>query len=257
MPSAAVVEAARALGVRAEALRPLAGASGRTWDTDEHVLRLGDARTLDVEAAACAAGAGVIATPKVLDRVDLDSVSAVLVERMPGTPAGQLDGIRRGRARRRGEACGRLHAMLAGVVAPAAVPPVTPAPDMSLQDGRRLLHLDLHPFNVLVDHDGDVSGVLDWANAAAGHPLLDRARTFSILTMDPRAVARGVGGSWRALVEGWIEGGELAELPSPAVAWACRFMLEDLATRYSRVQLSGVSAALHHAEGSVRRDGDE
>jgi hypothetical protein len=50
----------------------------------------------------------VIATPKVVDRVDLDRVSAVLIERMPRTPAGQLDCIGRGRARRRGEACGRL-----------------------------------------------------------------------------------------------------------------------------------------------------
>jgi len=29
-------------------------------------------------------------------------------------------------------------------------------------------------FNVLADEDGAVTGVIDWANAAAGDPLLDR-----------------------------------------------------------------------------------
>jgi Ser/Thr protein kinase RdoA (MazF antagonist) len=258
VPSAAVVAAASALGVPGEALRPLAGASGGTWDAGEHVLRVGDAVTLDVEAAACAVAAGVVATAEVVDRVDLDSVSAVLIRRLPGTPAGHLDGISTGRARQRGGACGRLHAMLAEITAPAAVPSVSPQPPpgASLLNGGRLLHLDLHPFNVLVDAADEVCGVLDWANAAAGPPDLDRARTFSILTLDPRAEARRVDASWCALVEGWTEAGELASLPSPAMAWAYRFMLDDLANRYSPLQLTAVSAALRHAERHLRRDAD-
>jgi aminoglycoside phosphotransferase (APT) family kinase protein len=254
--SAAVVAAARALGVPSQALRPLAGASDRTWDTGEHVMRLGDAVTLDLEAAACAAAAGVVATPEVVDRVDLEDVSAVLIRRLPGTPAGHLDGIGVGRARQRGGACGRLHALLAEIIAPADVPPVTPRPpaEAAPVGGARLLHLDLHPFNVLVDAGDEVSGVLDWANAAAGHPILDRARTSSILTLDPRAAARRADAGWCALVEGWTQAGELAGLPSHATAWACRFMLEDLANRYSPLELSAVSAALGHAEGRIRRD---
>ena len=143
VPSAAVVAAASALGVPSEALRPLAGASGRTWDAGEHVMRLGDAVALDVEAMACAAAASVVATPEVLDRVDLDSVSAVLVRRLPGTPAGRLEGIGRRRARHRGAACGRLHAMFAEIIAPAGVPPVSPRhQDDSLLDGGRLVCAD-------------------------------------------------------------------------------------------------------------------
>jgi aminoglycoside phosphotransferase (APT) family kinase protein len=67
-----------------------------------------------------------------------------------------------------------------------AAPPDSAAPPT----GDRLLHLDLHPFNVLVDEQGDVSGVLDWANVAGGHPDLDRARSWSILTLDPAAVKK-------------------------------------------------------------------
>jgi hypothetical protein len=233
------------------------GASGQTWDAGEHLLRIGDAVRLDVEAAACAAAAGVVATPEVVDRVDLDDFSAVLIRRIPGIAAGHLDEIGTGRARQRGGACGRLHAVLAEIIAPVAVAPVAPRPpDAPLLGATRLLHLDLHPFNVLVDAGDEVSGVLDWANAAAGDPMLDRARTLSILTLDPRAVASRVDANWCAVVDGWIEAGELANLPAPATAWACRFMLDDLGNRYSPRQLTAVSAALRHAGRWIREDGD-
>src|SRR5215207_2125861 len=42
-----------------------------------------------------------------------------------------------------------------------------------------LLHLDYHPMNVLVEDDR-VTAVLDWANARAGDPRADFARTLSI-----------------------------------------------------------------------------
>jgi aminoglycoside phosphotransferase (APT) family kinase protein len=106
-----------------------------------------------------------------------------------------------------------------------------------------------------VDADDEVSGVLDWANAAAGHPVLDRARTFSILTLDPGAVARRVDASWCALVEEWSRAGGLEDLPTAAIAWACRFMLDDLAERYRVDELAAVSAALGNVESRARRDG--
>jgi aminoglycoside phosphotransferase (APT) family kinase protein len=34
-----------------------------------------------------------------------------------------------------------------------------------------------------------VAGVIDWMNAAAGDRSLDAARTWSILTLDPTAIA--------------------------------------------------------------------
>lgn len=50
----------------------------------------------------------------------------------------------------------------------------------SMGGGDRLLHLDLHPLNVMMSARGPV--VIDWANAAAGDPLLDVAVTSVLLT---------------------------------------------------------------------------
>jgi aminoglycoside phosphotransferase (APT) family kinase protein len=47
--------------------------------------------------------------------------------------------------------------------------------------GDRLLHLDLHPLNIILDADrGPV--VIDWANAARGAALTDVAATYVLLT---------------------------------------------------------------------------
>src|SRR3954462_5501389 len=72
---------------------------------------------------------------------------------------------------------------------------------------RRLLHLDLHPFNVLVDEDGEPTGVIDWANAAGGDPELDRARTWSILTLDPSVRPLRENPGWGTLTDHWLPAG--------------------------------------------------
>jgi aminoglycoside phosphotransferase (APT) family kinase protein len=46
--------------------------------------------------------------------------------------------------------------------------------------GDRLVHLDLHPMNVLMSARGPV--VIDWGNAARGDPLTDVANTYVLLT---------------------------------------------------------------------------
>jgi aminoglycoside phosphotransferase (APT) family kinase protein len=45
-------------------------------------------------------------------------------------------------------------------------------------EGEQLLHLDLHPNNVLLAEEGPV--VIDWTNARAGDPALDVALTWVI-----------------------------------------------------------------------------
>ncbi len=104
---------------------------------------------------------------------------------------------------------------------------------------------------MLADEDGTVTGVLDWANAAAGDALLDRARTWTILTLDPDARARQAEPSWRALTEGWAEAGRLRDVPAAPRAWACRFMLRDLGRRYSRADLEHMRQALRHADAAA------
>ena len=58
-----------------------------------------------------------------------------------------------------------------------------PAPDwlgQSSDGGDRLVHLDLHPLNVLLSAGGPV--VIDWSNAARGEALSDVALTYVLLT---------------------------------------------------------------------------
>jgi hypothetical protein len=233
-----VVSAAVGFGVELERLRPLGGASGSAWSDGDVVLRVGERVTDEVLAASAAAGH--LPVPRVLDRLDLDGVCAVLLERLPGRTAGELALDSPVRAAATGSACGRLHDALAEVAAPLGLR------DAPGADGneRRLLHLDLHPFNVLVDDAGEPTGVIDWANAAAGDPELDRARTWSILTLDPAARERDGDPGWVALTDRWLQAGRMEFLSASARIWACRYMLADLAARHSRAEMAHIRHAI-------------
>ena len=57
-----------------------------------------------------------------------------------------------------------------------------PAPDWlpgMAGSGDRILHLDLHPLNVIMSASGPV--VIDWPNARRGDPLLDVAVTYALI----------------------------------------------------------------------------
>jgi aminoglycoside phosphotransferase (APT) family kinase protein len=66
-----------------------------------------------------------------------------------------------------------LHRRLGVIAAPDWMEPA-PGPV-----GDRVVHLDLHPFNVMSTPDGLV--VIDWANARRGDPAIDIANTWSLL----------------------------------------------------------------------------
>jgi streptomycin 6-kinase len=72
------------------------------------------------------------------------------------------------RAHARGLAA--LHQRLHEIEAPPTLP--------AAGEGDRLLHLDLHPENVILSPSGPV--VVDWANAARGDPALDVAMIWVI-----------------------------------------------------------------------------
>jgi hypothetical protein len=198
----AIARAAAAFGLDAGSLRALGGNSGSAWGAGNRVLRVGRPAVIDAELAASSAVAAVVPVPAVLDRVDAGDASAVLLEILPGQSMGHFARHRPELARAAGQACGTVHALLAGVPAPAGLRAV-PGPGRGTPAGRpRVLHLDLHPLNILADASGDVTGVLDWANAAAGDPDLDRARTWTILTFDPSARARRGEPGWARAVPG-------------------------------------------------------
>jgi aminoglycoside phosphotransferase (APT) family kinase protein len=226
----------------------LGGATGDSWACGEFVVRIGLVSTLRREVVAMAAAVRAVPVPAVLGMVEVDEAGqrgALVLSRLPGGPAGELGELSSERARRRGTACGRLH---------AALELVDPPPDLDQVAGAagtgptRLLHLDLHPFNVLVDEDANVTGVVDWANAAVGPSVLDRARTWSILSLDPAVIGRRADPAVHALLDGWSSTANFAELTAEARGWACEVMLHDLASRYPGQQLDHIRGYLHRLQ---------
>jgi aminoglycoside phosphotransferase (APT) family kinase protein len=65
-------------------------------------------------------------------------------------------------------------------------------------DGDRLLHLDLHPQNVILSPDGPV--VVDWTNARRGEPAFDVALTWVIGATSP-----GLGPLGRSFLRHFLE----------------------------------------------------
>jgi len=103
-----------------------------------------------------------------------------------------------------------------------------------------LMHLDYHPLNVMTDRRR-VSGVLDWANAAAGDPRLDVARTVTILRLAPTPPTGSLGLARplrRAFELSWRRGyqqtsGPLSNMPLFYAA-AGAIMERDLAPKVGR-----------------------
>jgi len=99
-----------------------------------------------------------------------------------------------------------------------------------------LIHLDYHPANVLTD-GAAITGIIDWANTAAGDPRADLARTLTILRLDAqrpgflppllRAALLRFDLGWR---EGYARASGLAVDASlaPFYAWAALAMVRDL-----------------------------
>jgi Phosphotransferase enzyme family len=91
-------------------------------------------------------------TDLVMERVDgLSMVAAI--SRRPWT------------VRRQGTLLAELHRRLHEIPAPDFLPPAPAG------QGDQLLHLDLHPLNVILGPRGPV--VIDWSNAAGGDPAVD------------------------------------------------------------------------------------
>jgi hypothetical protein len=91
-------------------------------------------------------------TELVMQRIDGPSLVGA-IERQPWT------------VRRQGSLLAGLHRRLHAIPAPDFVPA---AP---VGSGDRLLHLDLHPLNVILGPSGPM--VIDWTGAASGDPALD------------------------------------------------------------------------------------
>jgi len=112
-----------------------------------------------------------------------------------------------------------------------------------------VIHLDLHPLNVLVEGER-VTAVLDWANQRVGDPRADLARTLSILWLAPlppeadeaavRAALAAFEARWLAAYEG--EAGPVGDL-APFCWWAGEVMLRELGRWVGRADLPWLTEA--------------
>jgi aminoglycoside phosphotransferase (APT) family kinase protein len=147
-------------------------ASGRASE----ILDLGDGRVLrrfkgtgdpELEAQVMRhAGSHGYPVPEVLEV----TTDALVLERIEGRTMLQDLYRRPWRVRRYASQLAELHKRLHEIAAPPGLR------DAGIGD--RLLHLDLHPDNVLLSAAGPV--VIDWTNARRGDPALDVALTWVI-----------------------------------------------------------------------------
>ena len=122
---------------------------GRTLEPEARIMEYARRHGYPVPAVDHVSADG---TELVMQRIDGPSMVGA-IKRRPWT------------VRRLGSLLAALHRRLHDIPAPDFVPA---AP---IGEGDRLLHLDLHPLNVLIGPDGPV--VIDWSGAASGDPALD------------------------------------------------------------------------------------
>jgi aminoglycoside phosphotransferase (APT) family kinase protein len=171
----------------------------------------------------------------------------IVMTRIRGVPAMQSLLTRPGGAHALGVAMGQTLGRLHQVMAPAGLvststawidkggPALVPIRDLLATVPRqgRLLHLDFHPNNVLID-EGDVTGVVDWENAMAGPPHMDLARSRAIVRAgvlggriapeDHRVFARFE----RGLVAGHTRVIGVDPHPALSAAWGLSMTVDDL-----------------------------
>ena len=157
-----------------------------------------------------------------------------------------------------GRAFGRTQALLHAIPAPPGLAHRSDAwiewgrPDDVLRarlrqlatDPAKLLHLDYHPLNVLVDGDR-ITAVLDWANAKSGDPRADLARTASILRFAPLpdtgSTAQAMNARRQAFIAAWRAGyreaGARVRQMASFYAWAGQAMIHDLSPRLGRTDV--------------------
>jgi aminoglycoside phosphotransferase (APT) family kinase protein len=257
-------EVLRAVGVTdARAAEPLAGG----WDTsiwrverrgEPAVLRLLRATEADrcrreVAAMEAASAAGVPA-PAVLAEGEWEGRPALLLSWCPGTPLAHALRAEPDRAAALGLAFGatlaRLHAVRAPEMMPhigvewiGAVGPGEEALQASLREvtlnAKVLLHLDYHPMNTLTDGE-TITGLVDWANAAAGDPRADLARALVLLDLIARihAATAALRSAVRVLrvafLRGYRDAGGCTERMALFLAWGWAVTARDLSPNLDR-----------------------
>lgn len=123
-----------------------------------------------------------------------------------------------------------------------------------------LIHLDYHPLNVIVTSRGALSGVIDWAYAAAGDPRADLAVTEAVLMaapLPPGPTRPVLNLMRRLMIAAWHAGyrAEAGTLPDyrPWLAWGGAMMLGQMALSAGRPQVWGTEEDMSRFRSLVQR----
>jgi len=150
-----------------------------------------------------------------------DDGTDLVMERVDGRSMVEVLGRKPWTLRDNGKLLGGLHRRLHEIPAPDWVAPGPGA------EGRCLLHLDLHPLNVLLGPAGPV--VIDWTNATAGEGVTDVALTWVLMEAGEipgnRLKAAMMGRARGALVAGFLNSFDLAPVRAAlraVVEWKVR-----------------------------------
>lgn len=119
-------------------------------------------------------------------------------------------------------------------------------------DGDSILHLDLHPDNVMLTARGPV--IIDWSNVAIGDPLADVMYSWMIMVTSspdgvPLVLRPALRRVRRMLTDGFIERTPLDDTARGWIARVCDVRLADPNTRDDERRRVRAFAAAH---GSVR-----
>jgi aminoglycoside phosphotransferase (APT) family kinase protein len=140
-----------------------------------------------------------------------DDGTELVMERIEGRS--MVDAIARSpwSVRRLAKTLAELHARLHEITAPRFL---GPAP---VGAGDRIVHMDLHPLNVMIGPKGAV--VIDWSNAGAGDPRVD------------------VGLAWVLMAAGQVPGGRVM---ATLLGWGRALLVNGFVSQFDREDVSGV-----------------
>lgn len=215
----------------------------RVYRSDDEPVARREARVLDQLGSRGFPVARVVASGNTAES------ALLLLGWLPGHGL-DVELLESGDARSLGRQFGQLQARLHAVDPPDGIPHATSWPAADVYPDRlleglanvsarrdRLLHLDFHPANVLID-GGEVSGLIDWTNVGHGDPRFDIARTYLLLRylpgLEPELKMR-----FRPLLRPFIcswhnayrrEMGAIRQF-APFLAWAGYGLLYDLARK--------------------------
>jgi aminoglycoside phosphotransferase (APT) family kinase protein len=171
-----------------------------------------------------------------------DDEKDLVMERIRGMSMVDAIGKAPWSVRRQGKTLARLHKQLHEIPSPDFLPRAPTG------RGDRVVHLDLHPLNVMIGPRGPT--VIDWTNASAGEPVLDVGLAWVLMAAgeipESPVVAKLMGWGRSLLVNGFVDQFDRREVGRrlrEVVTWKVRD------PHMSEAEIAGMWKLVGRAEG--------